>query len=826
MSLTIFRHEFFHWARQPLPWLYAAALFGLSFITMWGMAAEATGGEDVEVLNSGFRLIFMANYLNYPLLFLLPTIVGAALVRDYQSRMYTVLFSYPLTKADYLPAKFGAAMLIAAFIVFGIGLGFALGASMPGIPEGVVVSFSPLNYGVLLGLFLLPNLLLVGALVFRVVVGTRNVYLAFISIILIVMLQAVTGGVLGGGDTEWLVGLLDPTGVAAVKDGVRNWTIAERNVRMIPFTTLLLANRALWLAVALGLCWSAWRTFDFSQFGRTAGKRKSETIKQEVREQIRTKRPQAILRYGTGPGLRTAWSLSTTDFWWIARSWPFAALLLTGFVLVFVQQSQMNPPYGFEVQPTTATMLAIPMFIFSFVINLVTFLYAGLLAHRGRSTGMGDLIDTTPQPDWVLLLSRLLAVLKVQLLLLLIVLVAGVATQAINGYFRFEIGHYVFELFCLHFVHFLIWACAATFVYNLFRNLYLGFFVMLLLPSAVGLLGEVGKQLGWSWLQSGVFKFNNVPGTEIGFPYSDFFGYGPGLAYFTTFKSYWLLGGLLLLGGSLYLWRRGYVFSWRERWMQRKLDGRVLPAVVIGCGLGFLGLGATLFHHDHIGEHRRIDDATYDAFLARNEQEFGRYANLLQPRLARAKIKMDLYPEDLTYAAAGTLWFANRTDQPLDTILLTTSLKDVGTYTVANAHSVLKNDEVLHNQLLLLDEPLRSGDSLRLDFQLRNEANGFLRTNDRVKSNGTYLMGYHILPTLGVREAYLSDAEKRTKYGLDQRPVRALIPTDTSLLGYGFSGNNMGRIDYETVISTTLDQAAFLSQSSTIFPGFPAATRR
>lgn len=144
-------------------------------------------------------------------------------------------------------------------------------------------------------------------------------------------------------------------------------------------------------------------------------------------------------------------------------------LLLTGFVLVFVQQSQMNPQFGFEIQPTTATMLAIPMFIFSFVINLVTFLYAGLLAQRGRSSGMGDLIDTTPQPNWVLLLSRLLAILKVQLLLLLIVLVAGVITQAINGYYRFEIGHYLFELFCLHFVHFLIWACAATFVYNLFR---------------------------------------------------------------------------------------------------------------------------------------------------------------------------------------------------------------------------------------------------------------------------------------------------------------------------------------------------------------------
>lgn len=774
---------------------------------MWGMSAEATGGEDAEVLNSGFRLIFMANYLNYPLLFLLPTIVGAALSRDYQSRMYTVLFSYPLTKGDYLPAKFGAAMLIAGLIVCGIGLGFALGALMPGIPEGVVVPFSPLNYGVLFGLFLFPNLLLFGALVFRVVVGTRNVYLAFISIILVVMFQALASSFFGGGETDWLVGLLDPTGVSAVKEGVRGWTIAERNGRMVPFTALLLANRALWGGVALGLCWSAWRTFSFSQFGRTASSKKPEVVGGQ--KQAQAERPLVGLHYGTRTGLRTAWSLSTIDFWWIARSWPFVALLLTGFVLVFVQQSQMNPQNGFEIQPTTATMLAIPMFIFSFVINLVTFLYAGLLAHRGRSTGMGDLIDATPQPDWVLLLSRLLAVLKVQLLLLLVVLVAGVVTQAINGYFRFEIGHYVFELFCLHFVHFLIWACAATFVYNLLRNLYLGFFVMVLLPSAVGLFGEFGKQLGWSWMQAGVFKFNSVPGVDIGFPFSDFFGYGPGLAYFAAFKGYWLLGGLLLLGGSLYLWRRGYVFSWRERWMQRKLEGKVLQPAMLTCGLAFLGLGATLFHHDHIGQHRTIDEATYDAFLVRNEQEFGRYAGLLQPRLAKAKINLALYPEDLAYKANGTLWFANRTSEALDTVLLASSLKDVGEYTVRNPHQVLKDDEELHYQLLLLDKPLLSGDSLRLDFEVQNAPNGLLHSNDRVKPNGTYLLGYHILPTLGVREAYLSNAKKRAKYGLGERTVRELLPTDTTLLGYSYSGNNMGRIDYETTVSTAADQEVF-----------------
>lgn len=121
--------------------------------------------------------------------------------------------------------------------------------------------------------------------------------------------------------------------------------------------------------------------------------------------------------------------------------------------------------------------------------------------------------------------------------------------------------------------------------------------------------------------------------------------------------------------------------------------------------------------------------------------------------MARALVKLDLYPEKLAYEAAGTLWFANRTSQPLDTILLASSLKDVGEYTVGNPHQVVTEDEELHYRLLLLDTPLSSGDSLRLDFELRNAPNGLLRANDRVKTNGTYLLGYHILPTLELGEA-------------------------------------------------------------------------
>lgn len=455
-------------------------------------------------------------------------------------------------------------------------------------------------------------------------------------------------------------------------------------------------------------------------------------------------------------------------------------------------------------------MLQIPTFIFSFVINLVTFLYVGVLAYRGQTSRMGDLVDVSPQPDWVLLLSRLLAVAKVQLLLLAVVMVAGIINQTVSGYVHYEIGHYLFELFGLHFVHLFLWACMATFVHTLFRNMYLGFFILLILPFCFGAIAEVGKFLEWPFLQSGILQFNAVPGTLLGFPYSDFFGYEAGLSYYFAYKTYWCLGGLLLLGSSLQLWKRGYDFAGRGRRMQSLVKGKRPLRITMLAGLvAFVGLGVGLHCHNTYGSFAAVSDAEYDAFLAKNELEYGQYSEMLQPRLARVNLNMDLYPATLEYRAAGTLWFVNKADQPLDTILLATSLKEVGEYRIRNPHVVITEAEELRYRLVRLTTPLLKGDTLALDVTIRNKENGPLKTNDRIKTNGTYLLGYHILPTLGVRNVFLSNAKKRVAFGLGDRDLRPLLPTDSTLLGYAFTDNNIGRIHYETTVSTSGDQRAF-----------------
>ncbi|MEM9258336.1 MAG: M1 family aminopeptidase, partial [Bacteroidota bacterium] len=813
MFTTIFTAELRHWLRQPIPYLFALVLLAVSFIVMWGMASEAAGGDNVEVLNSPFRLNFMTSYLSMLMLFLLPSVVGAALHRDYKSQMYTVLYAFPIEKRDYLLAKFSSAMLIVFIVVAMIGLGFATGALMPGIAPEVIAPFSPVAYAQLYGLFILPNMVLFGLLVFLVVIKTRNIYLAFIAVIVLVAAQAIVGGLLQSADLQTVAALLDPTGDTAVKKVMRGFTLAERNELLLPFTGVILANRLLWFWLTFLLALYTYRAFSFGQFA--SGKKGRITPQTTTLPNASGLTAAPLLRpvvasFYPPTSAKAIYALATHHFRSIVFSYPFLALLIVGFLTVYLQQAQMNPEFGFETLPTTARMLRIPMLIFSLTVNLITFLYVGVLAHRGRMTRMGDLVDVSPTPDWALLLSRLLAIFRVQLLLLLLVIIAGVLTQLSKGYTRLELWHYALDLFGLSFVHFAIWACMATFAHTFFKNLYVGFFVLIITGSAFSALAEIGKFMDWPLLADGVVQFNTTPRVFGGFLYSDWNGYGDVLGHYLAYKAYWLLFGGLLLLAALAFWQRGYTFTWRERRMQAwgKL-ARPLRTPVLGLGIAFISLGAGLYYHDHVLADFSISDTQYEEALARNERLYGAYLGIPQPRIVRADIDLDIFPEERRFTATGTLWFVNKLARPLDTIIVNTSLKDRVEYTLPNPHETISQDEHIQVGVYRLHTPLVMGDSLAINFQIRNATNAPLWANDRVKTNGTYLLGYHLLPRLGVRATFLTDANKRAEYDLpEQAPSLEKTFGDSARLGYENAANSMDRIQYTTTVSTSADQRA------------------
>jgi len=64
-----------------------------------------------------------------------------------------------------------------------------------------------------------------------------------------------------------------------------------------------------------------------------------------------------------------------------------------------------------------------------------------------RDVKMGQITDATPLPNATAFLAKLTALIAILALLLGVVMLAGIATQAAKGYTRFEIGLYLQALF-------------------------------------------------------------------------------------------------------------------------------------------------------------------------------------------------------------------------------------------------------------------------------------------------------------------------------------------------------------------------------------------
>ena len=799
-------HEIGFWRRNPIPYIFGSFIFALTMITMWGMAAEEMSGPNLTIQNSASRISYLTNFINQLVIFMLPSIVGASIYRDYGSRMQVILFSYPFTKYQYLLAKFASSFLIVIILSSLIGLGFAVGVEMPNVNPDAVIPFSWVTHLKLYMLFVWPNLFIISVFIFTIVGLSRNIYIGFITAILINIFNIAIGSL-----PENIGAFADPFGTKAIQSITKFWTLSDRNQLSIPISGIIIWNRLLWLSFGIICGFVMLSKFQLSQFANIKPSKKS--IKPLLHDHKAIKPNTHIqrtrLNFDPISKIRLVWNLSNVDFKYIVFSWPFLAIVLAGGFLVFIQQKGMVPQNGVAMLPTTSEMLRIPMFIFSGPFNLLTFLFTGILVFRDRAVGMQDLTASTLQPNWIFLITKMLAILKMQLVLLTLALLSGVIIQTLHGYYRYEFLHYFFELYILNLIHFFIWACMAFFVHSLFQNIYLSFLTTILIPIGVLLLPDIGETLNMPLFKEHFLQFNHVPNMFMGFKYSDFNQYGSALPVYFFYKLYWSLGAFIFILLSLLFWKRGYTYSWQERWQKIKLrlDWQ-MGIVLISSMIVFFIMGTNVYLQENKVSKTFYSDADEDRFLANNELCYGHLADHPQPRLAKANLTMDLFPDKRNFLLTGTLSFVNLLDTPIDTILVGTSFKEAVKVHLKTPSRLINEDIEMKYLTFLLDKPLQQGDSLHMHIEIKNYRNSLLHDNSRVLTDGTYITN-KVLPSLGVRQTFLTDSSKRAKFGLPPRKDKALTPSDSSLLGDSFNSNNMQNIEFETLVTTSGDQIAF-----------------
>ena len=101
------------------------------------------------------------------LFFLFPSIIGASVFRDYKSNMHSILYSYPFSKFNYLSAKFLSSFFVVLLIIIIAGIGLFIGFRLPGTNQEIVRAFNFSAYLHSYLIYIIPNVLLFGAIDFQ-----------------------------------------------------------------------------------------------------------------------------------------------------------------------------------------------------------------------------------------------------------------------------------------------------------------------------------------------------------------------------------------------------------------------------------------------------------------------------------------------------------------------------------------------------------------------------------------------------------------------------------------------------------------------------------
>ena len=800
MFLNIFFNEIKYWFNRPAFYIYTIIFFLLSMF----ISAAAAGIFDFITLTTGSSKIVnsplgIAGLFAAPaslLIFFYPSIIGSTISRDYESEIHTILYSYPFSKINYLSAKFLSGFFIVNIIILVIFLGTPLGLILPGTNQDIVNPFDLKSYLDVYFIVILPNLFLYSSIIFGVVTFTRNVYVGFISVIIIVIIEALLEGLFSNPDNRFIAALFDPSGLSASNYYTRYWTVSEQNELYLPLGELVIYNRLINIAFGSFVLLSIYKIFSFSQnaftfsFNKKDSKRLTKTNFGGI---TKINLPKLNLDFSIKNDLKKLWNLSNFDFQYIIRNWSFIIIVILALLFNLIGLSELGNVFGTPTYPRTWKMLQAGA-TFTLFINVSTFLFASNLLHRSRNSNINQLIDTTPTPNWIFLGSKFIAIVKMQLVLLSLVMISGILFQTYSGYYDFEIGHYLYELIILSLISYVIWALLSFLIITLTTERLVGFFIMIVLFIGIPLLSLAG-------VEQSIFKYN----AGTGFSYSDMDGYGSSLNRFFLYKIYWLSLGLVFYILTYLFYYRGLPSNLRERFSiaGSRLKGKY-PKFLALFMLIFLSSGGYIYYETNV-LNERTSSKERELETVEWEKKYKKYENYDQPRIVSVNVDVNIYPNSLDADASGTYSMVNKTSNTIDSLFLNHN-DAISTFKFNKETDLVLEDTLYNFDIYRLKKPLYPGDSLKLSFSVKNKPNTRIRKNSSVVSNGTFINN-RLFPTFGYPGGELTDDKTREKYDLPPNKLKP-HPSDSTALGNTYISKDADWIDFEATVSTSKDQIA------------------
>ena len=754
-----------------------------------------TGGK-VDI-NSPWSLAMLMTLIASFTVVINAAIAGRATHQDIDADTTPLLFTRPITRAQYLGGRFLGALGVLLLLSLAIGIGAWLATKLPWMPASRLGPQRFAAYAVPYLLVVIPDLVLMASVFFALAVLTRRMLPVYVGAVVALLGYFIGVNLTGDVERRTLAALVDPFGLLAIDSVTHYWSIAEKNTRLLGLQGDFLWNRLLWTTLAALIFAFTYRRFSFS-VPRAPAARTAADVPPEDRTRVEV--PRARLDFSP----RASWGVFGALVWLQLRetvkSVFFGVIVLAGVLFIASTAPAIGKLYGTPTYPVTRQVITVVGQSFAIFILVVLTLYAGELVWRERDARMAQIHDALPTPRWALMVSKLTALVAIVALMFAVVIASGVTIQAAKGFFHFELGLYFRSLYGTSFVLVACLCALAMLVHVLVNQKYVGHFAMVVFLALSLLLPVVG-------VEHHLVRYASVPLH----PYSDMNGYGHFVAPLFWFELYWVAIALALSVVASLFWVRGTPQTFRERWREARarLDRR--SGAVLGAALAVAaGAGAFIFWNTNVLNSYRTRFSREEAQAQYEKRYKQRFGALPLPKIVAVKTRVDIFPAERRVEIEGVDTLTNRTDRPIDQILVRLSPRaTLRAVDVPGGQETLVSDRETGVHAYRLRQPLAPGASTELAFRISYLNPGFENEGSdlRIVENGTFIDGEY-LPGLGYfPQKELVDDEVRRKHGLGPRE-RALDLDDPAAPATNYISHDADRIQFEATVSTSADQRA------------------
>jgi ABC-2 type transport system permease protein len=791
--LEVIQFEIRYQLRSPF-FLGAMLMFGLIHFMGFAGVINIDVGAMVAI-NSAYAVL--QNELVFFIFGMLPVVafVTTAITRDFEHSTASLLFVTPISPKTFALSRFLGALSFSLLIGLAGLLGSMIGTFMPWLDQERIAPFSPAPWAYIFFVVVLPGALVLCAIFFSVAVMTRSFALTFAAAMAFFVVDVLLNLYAKFEKGAW-VALADPSARLAAEAETRYWTVAELNANL-PLGSLS-QNRLLWLTVALLVLTLALLRFrlDLAEHAPFRFGRRSRGAAQRTPQRAIQKIAPAQ-RFSPRASFAQFVSQLKMDLTCVFKS-PLIYIILALEIITLIGEfkgdvGMLKTP----LYPLTSQMLPFLRLSMLGPILLVCLWYPAELIHRERASGIAEIVNASPFPDWLTILSKTAAMCMVINTLMLVAVGVSMAWQAAAGYTNFEPGLYLQSAFIYNGVYFCMLLILAAIIQVISPNKWLG--ILLTLGVYIALLS-----LALTGFDHALYNFR-IPEAV----YSDMNGFGHFITPVLWLIAYWGNFCVLLLIVGLLLYPRGNYSSARER--LRDARSRFGAGVRGAAGLAavaFIAIGGWILYNTNV----------LNEYLTPNEQlrrkadyekAYGRYDNAPAPSYDGIDMAIDIFPEERRMESRGGAILGNHKKAPISEFVV--SVKPalrVNQIAVENA-TLAQSDPAQGFYLYRLNAPLPPGATVKMTWSVTRRNEGFVVSNpdNDILANGSYLDTGDVMPIPGYDDVRrITDNAQRRKYGLPPAPRAPKMddPAYADRLGYGVDS----RAEFEVVLSTSADQIA------------------